>query len=896
MSSKSRRDKSGAGKSSRTSKRANRSKSRAPQTNAVNVVTVSAASYEATAVAPDSIVAAFGTSLATSTQAASTVPLPTTLAGTSVTLRDTAAVERLAPLIFVSPNLINYLVPPDTATGAATVTVVAGNGIISQGTMQVQTAAPATFTANADGKGVPAANLIRVRGGQQINESLVQLDPATGRLKPKPIDPGPEGDRLFLVLYLSGLRRAPDPNGDGNLNENVRVIIGSLEVTPDFAGRQPTFVGLDQVNAEIPRSLAGRGRLDVVVTVPAFNSSNVVEIDFGPAAGIAPPQITGFSAATATAGQTITINGSGFSSTPAENLVRIGGLEATVVSASPNQLSVITPFGAESDKVTVRTPQGEGASANALSIRTSISGYVETTSRQPLAGVTVKVTGTNIAATTNAEGAFILPDAPTGAREIEVDGGTVQIASSYPKIKLRTNAVANRDNQLLHPISLQFAAGASVPFSATGNLTDEAITVPAARSESDPALIPVETGNVIFEIPSGTTVTFPDGSTSGALALSQLEGSRTPVNLPKGHFSSSILQIAPYGASFSQGCKITFPNRDGLPAEAQVKLFRLDQTAGSATLGSFVEAGLATVSADGKTVETQAGVITESGSYFVSALRPALTLIGRVVESQGSPVRRVFVIVRGQETITDGNGGFVLRLVPANQGDRVRVDASYLRGSGRVEHVTRDFGIPVTILPVGFVRVTPDLVLPADNSNRPPVILAPTSLSVAAGQTLEVNVAVSDQDSGQTVQVTVSGASFATLSSQGGGAYKLRLAPGSSDAGAYTLTLTATDSANASATQNISLSVNAPPPVIADFSPKNGKVGTVVTFTGASLKSAFGNPSVTFAGAGGTRLEAFVSSATATEVRVTVPNGAVTGRIELANTLGRALTGSPFTV
>ncbi|MCI0389182.1 MAG: DUF6531 domain-containing protein, partial [Acidobacteria bacterium] len=86
------------------------------------------------------------------------------------------------------------------------------------------------------------------------------------------------------------------------------------------------------------------------------------------------------------------------------------------------------------------------------------------------------------------------------------------------------------------------------------------------------------------------------------------------------------------------------------------------------------------------------------------------------------------------------------------------------------------------------------------------------------------------------------------------------------------------------------------PPVIADFNPKSGRVGAVATITGTSLKSAFGNPSVTFAGAGGARLEAFVSSATATEVRVTVPNGAMTGRIELENTLGRALTDSPFTV
>jgi len=84
------------------------------------------------------------------------------------------------------------------------------------------------------------------------------------------------------------------------------------------------------------------------------------------------PQITGYSAATALAGQTLMINGSGFSSNRAENLVRSGDTEAQVTAATPAQLTVRAPFGAETAAVSVRTPQGEGRGATPLRLRTSI--------------------------------------------------------------------------------------------------------------------------------------------------------------------------------------------------------------------------------------------------------------------------------------------------------------------------------------------------------------------------------------------------------------------------------------------------------------------------------------------------------------------------------------------
>ena len=85
-------------------------------------------------------------------------------------------------------------------------------------------------------------------------------------------------------------------------------------------------------------------------------------------------------------------------------------------------------------------------------------------------------------------------------------------------------------------------------------------------------------------------------------------------------------------------------------------------------------------------------------------------------------------------------------------------------------------------------------------------------------------------------------------------------------------------------------------PAITDFNPRRGSAGTSVTLTGTALQADTGATSVTFASPDNTRLQALVTSSNATEVHVTVPNGAVTGRIELTNAWGQATTDADFVI
>lgn len=70
-------------------------------------------------------------------------------------------------------------------------------------------------------------------------------------------------------------------------------------------------------------------------------------------AAISQPVITSFAPASGPIGTVVTINGSNFSTTPANNIVFFGAVRATVTSASANTLTVIAPSGANYKAISV---------------------------------------------------------------------------------------------------------------------------------------------------------------------------------------------------------------------------------------------------------------------------------------------------------------------------------------------------------------------------------------------------------------------------------------------------------------------------------------------------------------------------------------------------------------
>jgi uncharacterized protein (TIGR03437 family) len=232
-------------------------------TEAGTVVNVSAASYRLTGLASEAIAAAFGNNMATIASEATTLPLPTEMAGTTVRVMDSSGAERLAPLLFISPTQVNYLIPAGTASGAATVTITGGDGSASSAVVLVKPVAPNLFTANGNGQGVASALALRVKAdGSQSYEEVAQFDAAQNKFVVRPLDLGPADEQVYLILFGTGFR------GRGSLSSVIASLGGEYgEVS--YAGAQGDFAGLDQVNVRVPRNLAGRGEVDVLLTVEA---------------------------------------------------------------------------------------------------------------------------------------------------------------------------------------------------------------------------------------------------------------------------------------------------------------------------------------------------------------------------------------------------------------------------------------------------------------------------------------------------------------------------------------------------------------------------------------------------------------------------------------------------
>jgi uncharacterized protein (TIGR03437 family) len=234
------------------------------------LTSVSAASYGGE-LAADSIVAAFGVNLAASTAAANSLPLPTTLGGVTVKVTDSEQTTRDAPLFFVSPSQINYLVPAGSKAGLAKIIVYNGERIVATSESPINPVAPALFTANASGEGVPAAVALRVRAdGSQSVEPVARYDAAQQRFVPIPIDLGPEGEQVFLILFGTGFRTPAEPGA-------VATFIGDEIAEVLFAGAAPGFVGLDQANVRAPRSLAGKGEVSILLIADDRASNNLFD-------------------------------------------------------------------------------------------------------------------------------------------------------------------------------------------------------------------------------------------------------------------------------------------------------------------------------------------------------------------------------------------------------------------------------------------------------------------------------------------------------------------------------------------------------------------------------------------------------------------------------------------
>jgi uncharacterized protein (TIGR03437 family) len=218
--------------------------------SAQNIRVVNAASLSSGSVAPGSIITIFGTKLTSGVASATdaTKP-PSTLGGVTVSIGGSAAA-----LFYVSPTQINAVVDPATPTGSQTVTVTSTATGTQTGSVTISTTAAAGLF-SLTGAGTRDGAVVNALTGGLMNFSTQTSNQAT-----------------YLELFATGLNSVPS------------VMIGGVSAQVTFSGPAGWAAGLEQINVIVPSSVAGAGRVPVVITANGQASNTVQIVVLPPAA------------------------------------------------------------------------------------------------------------------------------------------------------------------------------------------------------------------------------------------------------------------------------------------------------------------------------------------------------------------------------------------------------------------------------------------------------------------------------------------------------------------------------------------------------------------------------------------------------------------------------------
>ena len=226
----------------------------------------SSAPFEA-AIAPGEFIAIYGSNLSSQTTQATSLPFPTTLGTTQVTLNGTAI-----PLYYVSPGFVEGIVPYTAPTdGQLDVALQVINNGTKSNTAQWYSGNtnPGIFTITENGQG--NASIIDAATYTVINSA----------------NPAKVGEQVALFVTGLGIVNtnvaagaAGPPNTSASLVNPITVFIDGVQTAaPSYAGLAPGLAGLYQINITIPSGVTTGQSDDIAIeTIDSINDQALIPI------------------------------------------------------------------------------------------------------------------------------------------------------------------------------------------------------------------------------------------------------------------------------------------------------------------------------------------------------------------------------------------------------------------------------------------------------------------------------------------------------------------------------------------------------------------------------------------------------------------------------------------
>ena len=599
-----------------------------------------------------------------------------------------------------------------------------------------------------------------------------------------------------------------------------------------------TVVSNNSITATVPATaISGR----VTVTTPAGTATSPADFIV-----IRAPTISSFTPAAGPIGTSVTVNGTNLASVTSVSFNDTMASSVTILSAT--SLRAVVPASATSGKITVVDPAGQVLSAGSFAVTPSIDGFqpsrgapgtIVTITGQAFTGATAVRVGTVLAANISVTGstqitAAVPPTALSGPLSVTTASGTGTSASSFTVVRAPT---------------ITSVSPPRGPIGSTVTLTGSGLgTATAVDFNGTPVsgITVLSATSVRVVVPSGAQTGRIHASNEVGPATSPTDFVLTPQLLstsPGRGLPDSMVTLT--GTSFSAPATVRFG--------AVVASFV--QVDGGTQITTQVPAGALT----GKISVTTPTGTTTSTTNFVVIRPPTLSSFTPAAGAEGTLVTLSGANLAGVNQVAFGSANATSITVLSASSIRVVVPTGATTSKIAVSDEAGNAQSAATFTVTPRILTIPAAVLPGAG-----VTITGTSLTSASAVRFGGVAATTFTVDGST-QIT------ATV-------------PTAAVSGKITVT-----TPGGTATSPTDFTVIRPP-TVTSFSPASGQVGTLVTLNGTNLGTAtavtFGNVSVT----------APITVVSPTSIKVTVPAGALTGRIAVTNPAAGAQSATNFTL
>jgi PKD repeat protein len=596
---------------------------------------------------------------------ATNVPLregPNTITATATDPAGNAATAGISVGLDTTPPTITITVPSNGAMETTSSVNVIGNvndavsGVVNQGDVKVQvngvdaTVTNGTFSVN-DLPLTPGVNTILAvavdkAGNQSTAQIQVNVQPAVGQQHLVVLGGNNESAGIKSLIADPLLVELVDASGGAIANRAVTFTItrGDGVLNPDQQNQQTVTLNTDNNGqASVTYQLGTRvGVGDNQVTVTSDGAAG--EAIFNETATVGAPVVVNVVSGDQQSGAVgqqlanplvaivVDVGGNPVPNVPITFTVTQGGgslvaqgssataTTSVVANSDANgKAAALLTLGAQegtNNNIVTASFQGSQTSAatfNASGLQpgldpsqTSVSGIVLDNANTPIEGVAVSLVGTGLSATTDSQGKFSIPGAPVGTVSLLVNGATANSqGKTYPVLNFQLTTVAGRDNTLGMPIYLPVI---------------DVDSSQVVGGDNDVILQMKGVPGYQFKV-FAHSATFPDGSHTGRMSLSQVHVDKVPMLPPNGTSPQIAGTMQPPGVVFNPPVQVQFPNTGGLAPGAVVTVYTYDHD-----LEQFISQGPAHVSADGSVIVSDPGFgITKSGWHFAPPPPPPHT-------------------------------------------------------------------------------------------------------------------------------------------------------------------------------------------------------------------------------------------------------------------------------